>query len=138
MRLEIKNGAKKLDVIKEETRKIIESDFNTVAIIEGGAITIEEISMLYKTKGGVLFEKSGNDLIADIRTKSRPADNFTLYMVLCIIIGLFFMVVGAILFPLILWYLEENERKKSESEMSKSLLRAVRQVAERQKLEIKS
>ena len=137
MLLEIKNGAAKYELLRDEIRKGIESEMDIVVLKEENALVIEESALLYKLKGGVFFEKHDKDLVIDLRTKSKQPDNFNLYMGIAFLVGIFFAIIGAIVLPLILYFIMEAERKRAETEFGKTLLRVVRYTIERQKLEIK-
>ncbi len=136
MRLEIKNGAAKFETIISETQKNIESEIDVDVSRGNEMLGVEESTVLYNLKGAIFFEKNDKDIIADVRTKSKPADNFVIYLVIVALIGLFTLV-GFILFPIILWLVEESERKKAEKELVKVLWRSVKYAAERQKLEVR-
>jgi len=136
MRLEIKNGAAKFETIREEIRKNIESELDTTVSKEDEMLVIGESYTLYKVKGAIFFERGDKDLLVDVRVKSKPADNFTLYLILAALLGLLIFI-GVILFPIILWLLEESERKKAETELGKTLVKSVKYTAEKQKLEVR-
>lgn len=134
MRLEIKNGAAKFETIMSETQKNIESEIDTTVSKNNEMLAVEQSAMLYNLKGAIFFEKNGKDMIANVRIKSKPADNFVIYLVIAALLGLI-IVIGFVLFPLILWLIEESERKKAEKELERILWRSVKYAAEKQKLE---